>query len=256
MAGLVLDSYLMCGTPRTGSTLLCGLLASTGVAGYPESYFRRQSAASYACQWGIPAAPDGGSRYADYARAAIEAGRTENGVFAARIMWGTMDELTGKLRAVCPGLPGRDADLLSTVFGQTSYVYLWRDDVVRQAVSWLRAEQTGFWHDTGGLGEAQAPQREPRYDSAAISALVGTIREHNQAWRDWFAAQGVQPYPVRYEDLDADPAAVTRDILGFLGLEPAAGSAVTAPDRRLADDLTEEWVARYRASLRTGSGGA
>jgi hypothetical protein len=32
--------YLVCGTARTGSTYLCDLLASTGVAGHPESYFR------------------------------------------------------------------------------------------------------------------------------------------------------------------------------------------------------------------------
>ena len=31
------DSYMICSTPRTGSTLLCELLESTGVAGRPES---------------------------------------------------------------------------------------------------------------------------------------------------------------------------------------------------------------------------
>ena len=36
-------SYFICATPRSGSTLLCDLLARTGVAGNPESYFRRQS---------------------------------------------------------------------------------------------------------------------------------------------------------------------------------------------------------------------
>jgi LPS sulfotransferase NodH len=187
-------------------------------------------------------------------RAAIEAGQTANGVFAARIMWGTMDELTGKLRSDCPALPDRDVDLLSTVFGRTSYLYLWRDDVVRQAVSWLRAEQTGFWHDIGGPEEPQAPDREPQYDGAKIGRLVHTIGEHNAAWRDWFA-EGIQPHPVRYEDLDADPAGVTREILGYLGLEPTVGYEVTAPNRRLADELTEEWVGRYRASARSGSAG-
>ncbi len=35
------DSYLICATPRSGSTLLCGLLESSGVAGHPASYFNR-----------------------------------------------------------------------------------------------------------------------------------------------------------------------------------------------------------------------
>src|SRR5688572_2189063 len=32
-------SYLVCATPRSGSTLLCHLLDQTGVAGRPEEYF-------------------------------------------------------------------------------------------------------------------------------------------------------------------------------------------------------------------------
>ncbi|MGZ5376146.1 MAG: Stf0 family sulfotransferase, partial [Solirubrobacterales bacterium] len=38
-------SYLVCATPRSGSTLLCEALKSTGVAGRPEEYFEalRQS---------------------------------------------------------------------------------------------------------------------------------------------------------------------------------------------------------------------
>jgi LPS sulfotransferase NodH len=44
-----IDSYLICATtPRTGSSLLCGLLDSTGIAGHPESYFRRQDEREWA----------------------------------------------------------------------------------------------------------------------------------------------------------------------------------------------------------------
>ena len=32
-------SYLVCATPRSGSTLLCHLLDETGLAGHPEEYF-------------------------------------------------------------------------------------------------------------------------------------------------------------------------------------------------------------------------
>jgi LPS sulfotransferase NodH len=34
-----LRSYLVCATPRSGSTLLCHLLDQTGIAGHPEEYF-------------------------------------------------------------------------------------------------------------------------------------------------------------------------------------------------------------------------
>ena len=94
------DSYLICATPRTGSSLLCGLLESTGVAGHPESYFRQPDERMWAARWGIARASDGSFSYADYVQAALAAGRTDNGVFAARIMWGTLDEVIGKLARI------------------------------------------------------------------------------------------------------------------------------------------------------------
>lgn len=80
--------YLLCGTPRTGSTLLCSLLQSTGVLGRPESYFREPDEVMWAERFGLPT---DGRRVRDYfafAQAARAAGTTANGVFAARIMWG------------------------------------------------------------------------------------------------------------------------------------------------------------------------
>ena len=64
------------------------MLSSTEVAGRPESYFRRQDAIGWAARWGI-CGPDGNVDLADYFQAATEAGKTPNGVFAVRVMWGT-----------------------------------------------------------------------------------------------------------------------------------------------------------------------
>ena len=90
-------SYLLCGTPRTGSTLLCGLLTSTGVAGRPESYFREPDEPAWAYRLGVPMAGDGSFDYRMFVRAAVSAGSTPNGVFAARVMWGTMHRIVDGL---------------------------------------------------------------------------------------------------------------------------------------------------------------
>lgn len=87
-----LDAYFICATPRTGSSLLCGLLASTGVAGRPESYFRTEDQPVWAARWGI-ADPCGRGDYGEFLRCARLEGTTENGVFAARVMWGTLGNL-------------------------------------------------------------------------------------------------------------------------------------------------------------------
>src|SRR5271154_4392517 len=97
-------AYLLCSTPRTGSTLLCELLESTGVAGHPASYFRKPDEDAFAAQWVIPSPSDGASGYAAFLKAALAAGTTGNGVFAARIMWGTLDVLVERLGAMFPGI--------------------------------------------------------------------------------------------------------------------------------------------------------
>jgi LPS sulfotransferase NodH len=240
------DSYVICATPRTGSSLLCGLLESTGVAGHPESYFRQPDEQAWAARWGIARRPDGTFSYASYMRAALAAGRTGNGVFAARIMWGTMEEVAGKLATVHPDLAGMDVDLLQRAFGHMRFIYLRRGDAVAQAVSLLRAEQTNVWFETT-TGAHEEPPQEPRFDFGELHARVRLIGDHNAAWRKWFRSTGVRPYPVLYEDLDADPVGVTRGVLDFLGLELPAGREIVVRHRRLADQLSTRWISRYRA---------
>ena len=111
------------------------------------------------------------------------------------------------------------------MFGHTAFVYLHRDDVLAQAVSWHRAEQTNVWHRTD-REKSQQPGPEPRYDFDQIRELVQTIEEHNSAWRAWFASVGTQPHVVRYEDLDADPVGVACEVLDFLGLKLTPGHLI------------------------------
>ena len=247
-AGL-LDAYLICATPRTGSSLLCGLLESTGVGGHPESYFRQPDEQTWAARWGLLLSSDGHFSYADFVQAAIAAGSTENGVFAARIMWGTLEEVIDRLGKVYRDLVGADLDLLNRALGLTRFVYLRRDDVVAQAVSWLRAEQTNLWHEDDRFRQ-EHPVQMPHFDLEEIRRLVRLINEHNEAWQDWFSSVGITPHLVRYEDLAADPVSVTGSTLDYLGLALPRGHEIRARHRRLADDLNAEWIDRYRNATR------
>lgn len=227
-------SYLLCGTPRTGSTLLCSLLASTGVAGRPESYFRAPDERTWAARLGVGADFD----YRRFARAARVAGSTPNGVFAARVMWGTMSRIVDGLDPA--PRERRDLDVLVEAFGPLRMVHLRRDDAVGQAVSWARAEQTGFWQD-GDRAEA-----EPRLDLGAIDDLVRTVEDHNAAWGRWFAEQGITPHRVTYEEVTADPRRAVLAILDHLDIEPPASWRPAARERRQADEVNAAWTRRYR----------
>lgn len=246
------DTYFLCATPRTGSSLLLGLLDSTGVAGHPQAYFRSPDEVAWAERWGIAHTPQGALDYGEFVRAALVAGRTGNGVFGAKLMWGTHVELTGRLAVLHPELAGDELRLLEGEFGRrVRFVHLRRDDILAQAVSWLRADQTGVWF-IGGKGEIGGGggdvDAQPRFDRDAITRIMRTIEEHNAGWERWFEAYGIQPYRIRYEDLAADPQAVTHGVLDHLGLGLTlpAGRQITPSHQRQADRLTEEWIARYR----------
>jgi trehalose 2-sulfotransferase len=242
------DSYFVCGTPRTGSSLLLGLLESTGVAGRPQAYFREPDEPLWADRWQVPRSADGGFDYADYVRAALAAGRTGNGVFGAKLMWGTLDELAVKLGRVFPDLAGDDAGLLERVFGRAGFVFLRRADVVAQAVSWLRAEQTGTWYSGGNgeIGGSAGTGGPPSFDAGWIGRLIEVIGEHNAAWEVWFTSAGVRPHLVSYEELGADMVGVTVGILDFLGLDVPDERVIVPRHERQADELSAQWIERYR----------
>jgi LPS sulfotransferase NodH len=143
-----------------------------------------------------------------------------------------------------------DRDLLTRAFGPTRFIYLRRRDVVAQAVSRARAEQTNVWHSTDA-GPADQSAHAPRYDFAQIRTYTREIDAHTQAWTDWFGTNGVQPHHVWYEDVATAPVQMTHAILDVLQLDLPPHSQIKASTRRLADGITNDWIARYHADLHT-----
>lgn len=239
----MVDGYVICATPRSGSTLFCQYLASTGVAGVPASYFRKEGLHEYAEHWQI-LHPDGTYDLADYLTAARKAGSTDNGVLALRIMWSTMGEVTAYLSRLYPDSSGNELTLLEKAFGRLKFVYLRRDDVTAQAISLYRAQQTGYWHIEG-----QAPEQPPAFDFDAISSFVAELRRDNSDWQSWFQKVGVEPMRVVYEDFAADPETTISKVLRFLEIELPADAKLSASNQRLADGLTTLWLRRYGEEL-------
>jgi trehalose 2-sulfotransferase len=243
VTGPDLDSYLICATPRSGSTLLCGLLSSSGVAGHPASYFNSKSLNDYADDWRI-ARPRAGRIDEAFVRAALTAGKTPNGVFGGRIMAETLLELTSGLTAAASTPAAAEVDLLSAQFGRLRFVHLRRRDVVAQAVSWARSLQTHFWHP----GEAVAPGgQDPHYDEELIGRLVATIERGEADWAAWFTSHSITPCEVTYEELAADPLRTAQKVLDHLGLDIPPDRQLVVGHHRQADQLNADWIAKFRS---------
>ncbi len=221
-------SYMICSQPRSGSSLLCEMLANTLHAGMPAEYFRPDRVAMLKRRWAV-------ETFDGYLRALTERKTSPNGVFGLKVHWGQYPEAAGD----------RDpATLFAGLAPAMRFITVRREDHVRQAVSWVRALQTGSWSTV--LGPEQAP---PVFDRDDIERKIGRLEKEEAAWDALFERHGISPFQLSYEQLVEAPEDATRTVLEFLGVKLPDGFRFDPPlMQRQADELSEEWVTRYLTS--------
>jgi LPS sulfotransferase NodH len=273
-------SYLICATPRSGSTLLSQALRDTGIAGCPEEHFevlletgRPRQPRDYFQRsndpevWALLDDPEFrdvlgeyGGRYAEHParrdpswrppdfekllEEALRRGTTENGVLGTKIMWAYFRDFV-RLTRRTPGLEGvRPCEVPASVLPNLRrFVWIRRDDTTRQAVSLWKALQTQQWRRDS---DDDVGGQGLRFSFAAIDHLKLRIDEHNAAWQAYFEQCGVEPLKVVYEELvDTYEESVPR-LLEDIGVPVPEDFTVEEPKmKRQADTLSEEWVSMY-----------
>jgi LPS sulfotransferase NodH len=285
-------SYLVCATPRSGSTLVCHALEKTGVAGRPEEYFealrhsgrpRRPeeyflrvedpSIRDHLGERGAGAEPPPRSplwsraaydRYLDWA---FEAGTTPNGVFGAKLMWGYFGEFVSLLRNIPAYRDVSLAEMLPTVFPNLILVRVVRANKVRQAVSLWKAVQTATWREDQASAKAASveddgapPYRsfieehrpQLRFHYKAIDHLLGQIIAEEASWDAFFEHAHIKPILVLYENFEADYETSTLNLLERLDLSPPADFEFEPRMKRQSDRINDDWAKRY-SELRLGT---
>ncbi|MGB3147903.1 MAG: Stf0 family sulfotransferase, partial [Paracoccaceae bacterium] len=168
-------SYVICTTPRSGSTLLCRLLSATGVAGMPDSHFHVPSLDGWLKEYDLEDAIFASREAAIRAiiDAALACGMANTNIFGLRMQRGSFGFFMEQLALLSPKSMS-DVERIESVLGQTEFIHLSRPDRVGQAISRLRAEQTGLWHRhaDGSELERLAPPKEPHYDPGAIARHI------------------------------------------------------------------------------------
>jgi LPS sulfotransferase NodH len=264
-------SYLVCATPRSGSTLLCNSLESTGLAGRPREYFEALK------ETGLPRRPreyfwelrspevlrflpadaeldrdaersPSWSRddYGLHLAAALREGTTPNGVFGAKLMWGYFNDFIALMRGIHRFAGMGDGSLLNAAFPELRYVFVSRSDKVRQAVSLWRALQTLVWSQDPDAGADPSGEQRSVYSFDAIDHLLHQLRRHEDAWRGFFFRIGQRPLSLFYEDIDGDLEGSVGRVLDTLSVERPTGALLARqPLSRQSDDLSESWVQSY-----------
>jgi LPS sulfotransferase NodH len=201
----------ICSTPRSGSYLLCRHMINAGL-GVPHEYFNpiviRQIAPrlglqedAKALQW-MPR----GRKDIVFLRARQRAAeraflrkylpiviskRCQQEVFAAKIHF-------RDFRTVL------DNKIGDQLFEGGIFVHLYRDDLLKQAISERFSQLTGQWGIDGTV--TTAPAVDPNFfDFVAIDLTIKDLTEQDRGWQRLLARNGVTPISISYERLCEDP---------------------------------------------------
>lgn len=245
-----MKSYLLCTLPRSGSWLLADLLEQTDLAGRPEEYFRPDHRVQWSKEWGIPVT----APYSQYVAAALDHATTGNGVFGVKLHWYQFEWFASELRS----LPGGDPDAAAEAvveqwLPEPHYIYLYRDDTVRQAISYYRAAYTDRWfhlaEEDEGTGEGRFIRPIPmpaEPDWGHVRFLEDTVIDHDTRWTEFFNTSGVVPLEICYEEMSGSPEQTLREVFGFLDIPLDQDLTLPAPRlKKQADEETERLVKEY-----------
>ena len=206
-------SYTIWFSQRTGSSLLCQALESTGIAGTPREYFN--------CNPHL-LADFHQTNYADLQAYLWKLGTTANGVFAINHSFYQphFSQLIETLRKfpACPPEETRQTKIWEHIFPNHRHIFMTRRNKVRLAISWWRAIQSGEWHIS--TGEHRKPvDLSNAYSYDAINHLYNECSMREAGIQEFFAEGSIIPLNIFYEDFVQEYEKTIRTILDYLELD-------------------------------------
>ena len=175
------------------------------------------------------------------------ASRCQGGVFATKVHFRdfrrTLNNSVG------------DALLENTLF-----IQLYREDILKQAVSEHFGQLTGRW----GIDDSvtTTPAANPNFfDPEAVDRALNDLADQDRGWRVFFARLGVVPVTISYERLCEDPFSFLEAIARRIGIDPfklrrdyseTVPPSVSDPALPSKDEVARHYLTAI-ASLRAGA---
>lgn len=224
------QSYTIWFSQRTGSTLLGSALTSTLVAG------------NHVGEWLHGRKPHETTKE-DIERMWAQ-GTCPNGVFGIKTSF-KMEWIHAFREMFQLSEEASRADVWNAAFPNGKHIYMTRRNKVRLAVSWWRAIVSDEWHRNRGEQPNEMDIADQyRFDAINHLLVESTLRE--AALEDFFSEAGIAPLTIVYEDFIVEYEETVKRILAYLNI-PDKDVVIAPPAlEKLADDLSEEWVQRFR----------
>lgn len=221
-------TLIIASTPRCGSHMLGHSMSVTKALGVPFEYLNRANLAEWQRRLSTRDLPETLAML-------IHRRTTLNGVFSLKLHY-----------SQCEAIGGIDA--LHELLPQARFILIRRADVLRQAISYSIARQTGVW-----ISEQEPTASTAHYSFDLITACLRDIVLQNGQWGTAFADLRDRPLRIDFDDLKEDVSGTIRRIADFADVELAPNQIPeAAPTRRQSGDArTTEWIARFANDMRS-----
>lgn len=208
--------------PRSGSSWLASLTNGTGTMGVADELL----------DFGHLTPPKGAKGRPALNEKTLHAASTKNGHFAVKIF----------PRQLLQVIDEYEFDFIrrSVREHNTKVVLLARDDRKAQAVSLVRAMQTGQWH------AGQTASKTPHYNFGALAQAYFHICRGYDFWRSYLALQGFPAQSFTYEKLVKNPMPYLETVAAHFD-EPVPSP--TSPNEIQRDPQSADWRARFEADI-------
>ncbi|MFQ6552970.1 Stf0 family sulfotransferase [Aestuariibius insulae] len=220
--------YMIASTPRCGSHFLGHILIETGEFGVPFEYLNPGNLKI----WRKRLQTD---NKIETLQALISRRTSANGWFGLKAHWSQF-------------APAQREGLLDPLPKIARIVFLYRSDLLSQAVSFAIAMQTGQW-----ISKTQA-DREAHYNYDKILKAGQALRNQNRKWWNFLLANPTPAMVLRYEDVLSERSSNISDLVSFLdpAVSPSSISLESVSTKRQGTSMNTEWKTRIRAELRAG----
>ncbi len=237
-----IKNFLICSTPRTGSSLLCYVLKQTNIAGMRTRGF--PTAQEFILKFQLDHKALSFSRSSDielFLRRLFDVTRTKNGMGGFKLMWEQLSYVYEQAQGLLAGSCVYD---MHRFFPPgIRYIWLIRKDELRQTVSWAKAIQTNAWDSQQQLKYTGSC----RFNFYQIRNLLYMIKERNRQWALFFEHNHIHPLVITYEEFIADLSGTVRLILDYLDADYSPQIQVQNNYFfRQSDRVNEWWVMKFR----------
>lgn len=218
--------YCIATTPRSGTHFLMGLLKNQG-AGNPKEYlYQMVHGTKIRSILSMDELHELGA-IDDYFGIAIHPLHIEQGVSILKKWLGITN--------------ATDFEVLNAAFPGIKFIYLYRLNKIKQAISVVKALRDGRWFGGNNFGN---------YSRLEITNAISSTCKQESYWLDFFIENKITPHFVTYEELCIDPEKHIKTICDFLDLNK---SVINIDDASLPeiqyDKTNEDWYQRYQEDI-------